>query len=83
METRGHCHTAEPHGTRETLVTLGKQGEHCDTWHGTEPNVHGDTVDQENIVILWVLMEPRRALWHSKGFWNQGTVVANGTKCPL
>ena len=66
METRGHCDTAEPHGTKETLVTLGKQGEHCDTWHVTEPNVHGDTVDpfgtKENIVTLRGLIESKGPL---------------------
>ena len=49
-----HCDTAGLHGTKgslshcgttETLVTLGKQGEHCDMLHVTEPNVHGDTAD--------------------------------------
>ena len=82
METRGHCDTAEPHGTKETLVTLGKQGERCDTWHVSESNVHGDTADllgtKENIVTRQGPMEPRRALWHCKGSWNQGTLVTQG-----
>ena len=63
METRGHCDTAEPHGTKGTLVTLGKQGEHCDMRHVIKPNVHGDTVDpfgnKEITVILRSLMEFR------------------------
>ena len=58
-----HGDTAGLHGTKETLVTLGKQGEHCDTWHVTEPSVHGDTADphgnKENSVILRSLMEFR------------------------
>ena len=98
-----HCDPAGLHGTKgslshcgttETLVTLGKQGEHCDTCHVTEPNVHGGTADllgtKENIVTLRGLMESRghcdtsglmepwRALWHCKGSWNQGTLVTQG-----
>ena len=90
MLARG-ADTAEPHGTKETPVTLGKQGEHCDMLHVTEPSVHGDTADplgtKENIVTLRGLMEsrghcetsgPHGAKGHCEGSWNQGTLVTQG-----
>ena len=61
-------------------MTLEKQGEHCDTWHVTEPNVHGDTADplgtKENSVILRGLMESRGHCDTSEPHGTKESIVA-------
>lgn len=64
METMGYWDIAEPHGTKETTVTLRKLMEassHCRTKESTVDNTKAPGTE--------------RPLFYSEASWNQGAMV--------